>query len=468
MCDVTFTKIFTAIAEKTTLRKSEGFDFGDDTHRADYNKRREFRTWALVFGSYKPNVPEIEDYTLEEALAMADDPELLKIFPPPFFVTQLDLNDTPALYFGRHSAGSLADWVQQPGSNDLEFLIVKESDDKPAVQVDILEVISQCNAPEKFIFGCKSCLESSTTFDNCCFLKRVMCPDADLLQLAYNYKIKPFLPSRGATINSHLFVSAAMLQEATSRSTFRGLREITYSNLDFSAYEHHYEIKLRALDSRKATIANMKEHCSSCSVTKVCHSTFPGKRRYCSSPLPDFSVIAQEIVRNEYDQRLSKRSIAEILSANDKRPILNPDTGKYNNSIIGLANLYKGLSFCVNRVFDNKTLFAGYTDDEWEEFKKVNEITPYQAEVQRNLEHFAKPDMFALVLACSSIKSSPVHVTIWKSTSYDYVFTDLRYHGNLSVHFHKPSSRGIAPWSLTIDSFGSIFSHYGKIPGSRW
>ena len=470
MREIKDTKMFTAIRGKFSVRIKEGFNHGDDTHHKLYgNKdRREFETWELVFGTYAPNVPDAEDYTVEDALNLADDPELLKIFPPPFFVTSLDSGDRSVLSLERHAAGSLATWVQQPGEHPLEFIVIKASVEEPAFTADILGEIKKCSAPEKHVYGCVSCLESQTEFENSCVFKKVLCPTEDPIActVRYGHKLAGFLPSRKHWVKDHIFVSATMLHNKDERK-FQGVRDITFADLDFSNYGELYERKCDALAERQNTLRNVKQYCTKCPMVDICADTFRWKRRGCCNPRPNLSVIAEEII-NRSSPVISKRVIAEILEASGRHRVTNRRTGRVSRSTIGLSELNRGLGFCVHRVSDNVILESGTTELEWEEFKKREALELHESGVMQNLNLLEDPLTYATVIACANIQGSPRHVSAWRSTSYPYMYSDLTYGGNITVHFHKPSKRDVAPWPLDISSLTTLFEHYGNIPGSRW
>lgn len=468
MRELTETKIFTAIVHKYSYRTSEGFDFGEDTHRKQWGAdKKEVSTWNLVFGTYAPNVSEPPDYTVEDAIDFANDPKLLEVFPPPFYVTKRDGDDDrPTLFFGRHASGLLADWVQQPGEYPMYFLVVKPSMEEPAFPVDVLSMVSECRAPEKHMYGCKSCLESSEEFEQSCVVKKFLCPKEDPLANHVSWKIAPLLASRKNWVKDHIFISPVMLH-SKSEQKFQGLKDIKFENLDFSYYQEHYEKKCEALVERRRTLNNVKVYCKKCSVYSDCSQNFKYKRRSCCNPLPDLSLIATEII-NRASPRISKKTIAEILEASGRRKIRNPKTGRTSDATIGLSELNRGLGFCVHRMSDNQIMTSGVTDEEWDAFKRSENLNIHEKSVEQNLENLEDPEMFATVLSCANVRYSPVRVSMWRSTQYEYMYTSLTYSKSLIVYFHMPSRRGIAPWSFDVRTLSDLFSHYGKIPGSRW
>jgi hypothetical protein len=470
MRKLTDTKIFTAIIAKFSVRTTAWFDFGEDTHRKQWEAdKREFKTWELVFGTYEPNVPEQQDHTVEEALALADDPALLKVFPPPFYITALDMGDRSVLSLGRHASGTLAHWVQQPGEYPLSFLVIKASAEEPAFTADIMEEVTRCTAPEKHIYGCKACLESSTEFEKGCVFKRTMCPQEDPISSEnryYSHRTEAFLPSRKYWVKDHIFVSPVMLHDKSERK-FQGLNDIKFSNLDFSYYGEHYEKKCEALVERQKTLNNGKVYCKTCSMFDECTSNFKWKMRGCCNPRPSLDEIATEII-NRCSPKISKRTIAEILDLSGKHTIQNQRTGRKSRATIGLTELNRGLGFCVHRVSDNQIIASGITDTEWEEFKHHEKLEAYEGSVTQTLEKMEDPLTYAMIIACANVKGSPRRVTIWRSTSYEYMYSLFTYSGDVVLHFHKPSSRDVAPWPLEIRSLTTLFEHYGRIPGSIW
>lgn len=468
MSRLTDTKIFTAIMCEYRFRTKEGFDAGDDYPKYSRDDGWCVKdSWGLVFGTYSPNVPEIKDYTAKDVIELADDPELHKIFPPPFYVASLDDSaDRPMLYFGRHAAKFVSSWVQQPGEYPLDFLVIKPSVDEPAFNVDIMSQVERCHAPEKHVYGCKACLESATSFEGCCSIKRSLCPTEDPLEFKSKWSVGPFLPSRKHTIQGYLYVSPVMLHDSDSHKIV-GVKDIKLNDLDFSQYQELYDRRCESLKERQKTLENGRVYCSQCSVQDECFNHFKYKRRYCCNPRPSIEQIASEIT-NAAVIKLSKRTIAEILEASGQKRVQNPRTGRTSEATIGLADLNRGLGFCVHRVSDNYIMVSGSTDEEWERFKRDENIECYEAGVENLLRTLDDPVKFATLLSCVSTRQSPARATGWGNFYYEYMYTRVRYGEEFSMAFHQPSARRVSPWKIEIKSLPCLFKHYGKIPGSTW
>jgi hypothetical protein len=468
MTTVDYTKMFTAIVETFTTRNDEEFDLGENNHRKGYGtSRNEWRTWGLVFSTYAPNVPEDHEYTVEEALALADDEKLLAEFPPPFFITSVDCGGRAALYAGRHASGFLADCMMQLGTNALEYLVIKAKKGEPAFAVNMEEEVHKCRMPEKHVYGCKACVESIVSFEGACTVKECLCPKYDTIKLAGYGKPEAFLPSRKSVIYEHTFISPTMLHDKDERK-FQGIKDISFGDLDFSSYADKYERRLEALVERQKTLNNVKEYCSKCSVADVClKGKFRWHRRSCQNPRPGIAELSTSVLR--YEQKtLSKRNIAEIISLSGKHNIKNPSTGRTSKATLGLANMHSGLGFCVHRVSDYMVMLSGNKDETWEKFKASQEIKLYERRVQ-TIEGKIEDDIgYALVVACANVKESPTSVGMWRKTNYPAMYFDAGWGGNYAISFYKPSSRDVAPWKCEIGSLIDLYEHYGSIPGSTW
>ena len=469
MPTIDYTKIFTSIVKTFTTRTDEGFDSGDDDHHQNmrYGDRRAWRTWGLVFGDYAPNVKEKHEYTVEEALKLADDENLLKVFPPPFFITAVDSCDRSVLFAGRHASGFLANCFMQLGTNPLEYLVIKSEKDVPAFAVNIEAEVHKCHMPEKHVYGCKACLESQVSFENACTVKSDLCPKYDTISLPNYGKPEAFLPSRRYTVQEHTFVSPIMLHDKSERK-FQGILDISFDDLDFSYYGEKYELRLEALEERQKTLNAVKEYCTKCSVKEVCLSgKFRYRRRSCQNPRPGIAELSADVLRYE-PQTLSKRTIAEILSLSGKHDIKNPSTGRTSKATLGLTNLHSGLGFCVHRLSDYQLMLSGNKDETWERFKVNQNLNISEGRVQTIEGEIADDKSYALVIACAHVKESPTSVGLWRKTKYSTVYFDRTWGGSYAITFYKPSSRDTAPWKCEVESLMDLYEHYGCIPGSRW
>lgn len=499
----TLTKIVTAFSEKNCLVSD--FNCFDQEKSKEHNAS--YQTHSLMFTTYTPNVPEPPAYTIEDALTVANDKNVIKLYEPPFVVSIDYFNDRPAMFVESHALSSIANTLLELHELEETRVVIRTSVEAEPQIVDLKEVVAMCALPEKHIYDCNKCLTVATTLDNTCVIRRTLAADNPVFEAINVEKFhdvsdyrntlsdrliprdihmlkswgKTDLPykSRVTKMAGHLYISPVMLSYGNRKSyrnhgtsTFLNMRDVTLDDIDFTAYSKNLEVRQDASVERKRVLDNVKTNCSQCSVKDECHTYFSHKKRYCTTPLPKYEEISRAIL-NKYNtyvetSKLSMNTIKEVLLCSDERPIYNPETNRTLKGYLGLAMSYgEEINFISRRASDATTVSIGKNDEDWLKFKENNNIditkmSEYAKEIVNNW--MEDPDKLALVLASINIKQSPRLTSGWHSTSYQAMFVQVSY-SSISVAFHRPSRRSKLYWELNIKDWGDLFRHYGRVPG---
>jgi hypothetical protein len=461
-----------------------------DNERAQYGECDSFQIMSMLFTTYPNNVPDATEYTVEDMVNLANDPTLLELYEEPFHITHGYHMNRPALYVHPHAACDLAGYLEQPNEMDNQTVVIRA--DGVVHVIDIKEVIASCALPDKYVYGCIKCLGTHAPIDNACVIRRTVGANNPYYQNEYAdenstlavtdfRKVKswgkyesPFKSQR-TQIAGHLYVSPVMFYEDSDRSSyygrknnnaFVGFRKINSENLNFSTYEEHLKSKLEAVNTRRKHAANIKEHCTTCSVKETCHNIFPHKKKYCTDTLPPPEEIDRYFISQE--ENVSKPLLIDILLGSGLQTVENPESGRKIDAYVGVNDNHGGLGYRVMSRSRGRIVAHGTSLEDWEEFKKTNNINTSYSDLTRKelTERMDNPAFFAKFLACASIKESPRMVSAFHSTTYEKAFIDIRY-GRLELKFRYPSRRSICPWSYDVVNWSDLFTHYGRIPGFK-
>jgi hypothetical protein len=485
MSPIELTKICTAYCSELHVKK----DFETwDKNPIPYSEHESLKVLSLLFSTYPKNVPEPEVYTVEDMVNLANDPTLIDLYEEPFCILNLYHLNRPALYVTPHAGCDLDSYLEQPSEMDNTTVVIRAHGEVKVL--DLKEVIAKCALPDKYVYGCIKCLGTQVPIDGACPIRHALgANNPYYIQEATSYsgstlhlhdfrRVKTYgryqspFKSKRTQIAGHLYVSPVMFYEDTSQKykrrdvAFTGLRSIGSDNINFDMYEEHLERKTEAADTRKKYFTNAKTHCPNCSVQETCHRRFAHKKKFCTEPLPPSKEIDAYFMQQE--NSVSKPLLVDILLASGRQIVTNPSSGRKVDAYVGVHNNYTGMGYRVMSRTKGNILCYGTTLEEWEKFKKDNEIDVTYSDIARKelTERLNNPAAFAKLLACASIRESPRLVSAFHSTTYDKAYIEAIY-GKFVLKFRYPSKRGICPWSYEIADWDDLFAHYGRIPGFR-
>lgn len=506
---VTFTKIVTAYKETNPLVANFNC-FEEEPSKAEAGS---YTTHSLMFTTYPPNVPEPEPYTINDAIDVANDPQVLALYEPPFLVYLGYFRNRPAMFVESHAISSIASSMIELHEMEETRVVIRDWECTEPYVVDLRGVIEACTLPEKHIYDCNKCLTVATTLEHSCIIRKTMAADnprfetlspeelaqkmdatshhyygnrhprlipRDIHTLRSSGKVDIPYKSRVTKMAGHLYVSPVMFSTGADNGcnrrrapAFTGIRDIGIEDINFSSYTSNLETRQNAAKERKRHIDNEKTYCTQCSVKDVCHNHYPYKKKFCTDPLPSYDKIQEKILERfkTYIETsyFTRETLMEILLCSDERPVYNPGTNRTVKGYLGLCMDQNdgSVTFVVRRTSDESKIFIGKGEGDWFKFKKDNNIDTSamsncaKENVYRWLD---EPDNLALLLAAINIRQSPHLSSGWHSTSYTAVFVEVNW-GRISVAFHQPSRKGKLHWTLDVEDWSSLFKLYGRIPG---